>query len=121
MPVFSFRHRIRSFGYAFAGIGYMFRTQHNAWVHLAVTLAVIIAGFSFDITGLDWRWIVLAIAIVWLAEAFNTAIEHVCDVVSPEFHASVKRAKDIGAGAVLITAYAAVIIGAMVFAPYLSR
>lgn len=121
MPDFSLRRRLSSFHYAFAGIGFMLRTQANARIQLAATIGGCAAGFAFHITGLDWRWIILAIAIVWLSEAFNTAIEHVCDVVSPQLHASVKRAKDVAAGAVLIASIGAVIIGAMVFVPYLNR
>lgn len=67
----------------------------------------------------DWRWIVLAIGIVWVAELVNTAFEHLCDVVQPEFHVSVKTAKDVAAGAVLVAAVAALLIGLLVFLPYL--
>jgi len=115
---FSIVARIKSFGYAFAGLWFMLRTQHNAWVHLAATLAVATAGFALHITAEDWRWLVVAIVMVWIAEALNTAFEHLCDVVSPEFHIAVKRSKDIAAGAVLICAVGAVMIGAMVFWPY---
>jgi diacylglycerol kinase (ATP) len=111
--------RIRSVGYALAGLWLMLRTQHNAWVHLAASVAVCLAGVYFHIGATDWRWLVVAIVMVWIAEALNTAFEHLCDVVSPEFHASVKMSKDIAAGAVLICAAGAVCLGAMVFLPYL--
>ena len=65
--------------------------------------------------------VVAAIVLVWVSEAMNTAFEHLCDVVSPDFHASVQKSKDIAAGAVLICAIAAVSIGVMVFAPYLPK
>jgi diacylglycerol kinase (ATP) len=68
----------------------------------------------------DWRWIIVAIALVWVAEIVNTAFEHLCDVVQPDFHVSVKAAKDVAAGAVLIAALAAAAIGVLVFLPYLS-
>jgi diacylglycerol kinase (ATP) len=116
---FSVLARLKSFQHAFAGIAYMLRTQHNAWLHLIATLGVVVAGFALNITARDWRWIVIAIVLVWVAETINTAFEHLCDVVQPEFHASVKRSKDIAAGAVLICSIGAVIIGAQVFAPYL--
>jgi diacylglycerol kinase (ATP) len=115
---FSIAARLKSFQYAFAGIAYMLRTQHNAWLHVIATLVVIGAGFALDITANDWRWIVVAIMLVWVAETINTAFEHLCDVVQPEFHASVKRSKDIAAGAVLICVIGAVVLGAQVFAPY---
>ena len=116
---FSIVARAKSFGYALAGLAFMLRTQHNAWVHLAATFAACVAGFALHITAEDWRWLVVAIVMVWIAEALNTAFEHLCDVVSPDFHIAVKRSKDIAAGAVLICAVGAVVIGAMVFWPYL--
>ena len=118
---FSILARLRSFGFAFSGIGFMLRTQHNAWLHLAATVLVVTAGTVLKISASDWRWLVVAIALVWVSEAFNTAFEHLCDVVSPQFHASVKFAKDIAAGAVLIAAIGAATLGLMVFVPYLVR
>lgn len=117
---FSLAARAKSFLYAFAGLGHMLRTQHNAWVHLAASLGVAVAGFALRLTAADWRWLIAAMALVWIAEAVNTAFEHLCDVVSPQFHASVKLSKDIAAGAVLLAAVAAALIGATVFWPYVS-
>lgn len=116
---FSIGSRIRSFGYALRGLCFMLKTQHNTWIHLAATIVVVAAGFWLGIAPGDWRWIILAIALVWVAEIVNTAFEHLCDVVQPEFHASVRTAKDVAAGAVLVAAIAAVIIGVLVFLPYL--
>jgi diacylglycerol kinase (ATP) len=118
---FSILARVKSFGYALAGLWFMLRTQHNAWIHLVATIAVGAAGFALQVTTEDWRWLVVAIVLVWFAEGVNTAFEHLCDVVSPEFHPSVKCAKDVAAGAVLIGALGATIIGATVFWPYLAR
>ena len=118
---FSIAARLKSFTFAFAGIATMLRTQHNAWLHLVATIAVIAAGFALNISADDWRWLVTAIVLVWTAETVNTAFEHLCDVVSPEFQASVQKSKDIAAGAVLICAIGAVIIGLLVFVPYLLR
>ena len=67
----------------------------------------------------DWRWLIIAIVLVWFAELMNTAFEYLCDVISPEFHISVKRAKDIAAGAVLVCALGAALIGLSVFWSYL--
>jgi diacylglycerol kinase (ATP) len=117
--MFNLASRVKSFGFALRGLGLVLRTQHNAWIHLAATITVVAAGVALRITAADWRWIVLAIALVWVAETLNTAVEHVCNVVQPEFHASVKAAKDVAAGAVLVAAVAAAIIGVMVFWPYL--
>ena len=93
----------------------MIRGQHNAWIHAAVTIAVIVLGVFFQLSRFEWCWIVVAIAIVWTAEALNTAFEFLADAASPNFHPIVKDAKDVAAGAVLITAIAAVIIGVIVF------
>jgi len=111
--------RIRSFGFAFAGLAHMLRTQHNAWIHAASTATVVVAGLWFGVSRQEWIWLVLAIVAVWTAEALNTAFELLCDVASPEFHPLVKQAKDVAAAAVLITAFGATIIGLLVFAPYL--
>lgn len=118
---FSILARLKSFAHAWAGLAFMLRTQHNAWLHLIATTLVVVAGFAFEVSANDWRWLVAATALVWLAETVNTAFEHLCDVVQPEFHDSVKRSKDIAAGAVLIAAIAAVLIGAITLAPYILR
>jgi len=98
----------------------MIRCQHNAWIHAAATIVVIVLGVFFQLSRFEWCWIVLAIAIVWTAEALNTAFEFLADAASPNFHPVVRDAKDVAAGAVLITAIAAVIIGAIVFWPHVA-
>jgi len=103
-----------------AGILRMIRCQHNAWIHLVVTASVVAAGLFFQLSRGEWCWIVLAIAIVWTAEALNTAFEFLADAASPNFHPVVKEAKDVAAGAVLVTAVAAVVIGAIVFLPHMA-
>jgi len=118
---FQFTGRIRSFHFAFRGILRMIRCQHNAWIHAAVTLLVLAAGFLLRISRPDWCWIILAISIVWTAEALNTAFEFLADAASPDFHPLVRDAKDVAAGAVLITALAATLIGAIVLIPYIEK
>jgi len=118
---FSFVARIHSFGFAFSGIGFMLRTQHNAWVHLAASIIVVGAGFGLRVSASDWRWLIVAMLLVWAAEAFNTAVEYVCDMVSPGYSETVKRAKDVAAGAVLINAIGAALIGALTFWPYVGE
>ena len=118
---FSPMGRLKSVRHALAGIGFMLRMQHNAWLHLAATVIVVATGLALRIRGEDWRWLVVAIVLVWVSEGVNTAFEHLCDVVAPEFHPSVKISKDIAAGPVLITAGGAVVLGLLVFAPYLRR
>jgi diacylglycerol kinase (ATP) len=116
---FSIVARLRSFKFAISGLTFVLRSQHNAQVHLAISTAVGVAGFVFGLSKADWLAILIAMSIVWIAETLNTAVEYVCDVVSPEFNTNVARAKDIAAGAVLISAVFAVIVGALVFVPYL--
>ncbi len=112
--------RLQSVRHAMHGIATVLRTQSNAWVHLSVAIMVIIAGWLLHVTRDDWRWLIAAIIMVWSAEAINTAIEYVCDVVSPEYHLSVKHAKDIAAAAVLICAAGAAVIGVLTFWPYMA-
>src|SRR4029453_1287713 len=118
---FQFTGRIRSFRHAIAGILRMIRCQHNAWIHALATLIVLAAALFFHISAADWCWIILAISIVWTAEALNTAFEFLADAESPEFYPLVRGAKDVAAGAVLLTAIAASIIGVIIFWPYLHR
>jgi diacylglycerol kinase (ATP) len=118
---FSVLVRIKSFRFAFSGLWLMLRTQHNAWVHLVATILVCGTGFFLKISTTDWRWLIVAIVLVWVAETLNTAFEHLCDVVSPDFHHAVQRSKDIAAGAVLVCAIAAGAIGAITFWPYLEK
>src|SRR6267378_4248953 len=118
---FQFSGRIPSFRHAIRGVLRMIRCQHNAWIHAAATLVVIVAGLFFRVSSADWCWIILAISIVWTAEALNTAFEFLADAASPEFHPLVRDAKDVAGGAVLITAVATVIIGAIIFRPYIQK
>jgi diacylglycerol kinase (ATP) len=120
-PRFSVLARIRSFRFAISGIAYMLRTQQNAQVHLAITIAVCLAGLLLGASAADWRWLAVAIAFVWIAETVNTAFEYLCDVVSPALHDGVAKAKDIAAGAVLIAAIFAIIVGCLVFVPLVFR
>ena len=84
-----------------------------------VTVGVVGAGLFFQLSRGEWCWIVLAIAIVWTAEALNTAFEFLADAATPNFHPVVRDAKDVAAGAVLVTAIAAAIIGLIIFWPHL--
>ncbi len=117
---FSIAARLKSVVYAVQGLAFMLRTQHNAWLHLAATGVVVALGLFFHVQPDDWRWLIVAIVMVWVAEAFNTAVEYVCDVVSPDYSEAVRRAKDIAAGAVLICAAGAVVIGAITLWPYVA-
>ena len=116
---FRITDRVRSFGYAFRGVGIMLRSQHNAWIHALGTLLVCAAGLWLGIGPHEWCWIVLSIMAVWTAEALNTAFEFLADVASPAFHPLVAKAKDVAAGAVLISAIGSLVIGLLVLGPAL--
>jgi diacylglycerol kinase (ATP) len=118
-PAFRLDARLRSLRCAAAGLHTLVRTQHNAWIHAAATVLVAAAAMYFGLNAYEWLWIVLAIALVWMAEAFNTALELLADAITRERHPLIGRAKDVAAGAVLIAAVAAVVIGAIVFGPHL--
>jgi diacylglycerol kinase (ATP) len=118
-PPFRLTTRMRSFRYAARGVRAVVQSQHNAWIHLAASAAVVVAGGVVGLSRVEWCLVVGAIVAVWVAESLNTAFEALCDVASPTMHPLVERAKDIAAGAVLITAMGAVITGALVFAPRL--
>lgn len=111
------RKRISSFGFAFAGIWKLIKSEPNARIHLAMTIIAIIAGFLFHISSKEWSLIIFAIAIVWAAEAFNTAIEKLTDHIFTGYDETAKNIKDIAAGAVLICAIAAFITGILIFLP----
>jgi diacylglycerol kinase len=110
---------IRSFGYAFAGLAYVFKTQLNFKVHCFALVITTLLGFYLDLSVPEWLWILLACGLVLMAELFNTALEVLVDLVSPEIHPKAKIIKDVSAAAVLITAMTAVGIGLFIFIPKL--
>lgn len=106
---------LQTFRYALRGITAMLRTERNARFHAFATVLVVGFGFALGVDRMEWIALVLAISSVWAAEGFNTAIEALCDVVSPEYHPGIERAKDVAAGAVLLATIGALIIGLLVF------
>ena len=112
------RGRGRSFACALRGIAMLLRTQMNARIHLLATAVVIAAGFTFRISRGEWVPLAFAIGIVWIAEAVNTAIEALADRICRERDEAIGRAKDIAAGAVLLAAITAAVIGLLVLGPH---
>lgn len=106
-----------SFRYAFSGWWFVIRTQRNAWIHAVATAAVLVMSFWLRLSLLEWAVILLAVAMVWLAEFLNTALEAVVDLASPQHHELAKVGKDVGAAAVLITAASSALIGFLVLGP----
>lgn len=118
---YSLKKQIRSFGYAWKGIRCCIGKEQNLSFHLIATVVTVIAGFLLEITRIDWMIVILCIGVVIAAELFNSAIEKLVDLVSPERHPIAGQVKDIAAGAVLVCAATAAIIGLIVFIPYLTR
>jgi len=113
--------RIECFKYAGQGVAFMLRTQHNAWIHAALTVIVVSAGVAFRVSYVDWCLLILAMASVWTAESINTALEIIVDIASPEYRPAAGHAKDVGAGAVLLCSIGAATVGVIVFLPHILR
>ncbi|MDQ6609650.1 MAG: diacylglycerol kinase family protein [Bacteroidota bacterium] len=114
---FSWKERGNSFGYAWQGIKALFRTEHNAWIHAVITMAVLIASFIFKVSSIEAAVLVLTIAFVFVTEILNTAIEKAMDFISIEKHPQIKLVKDLAAAAVLVASIAAIVTGALIFLP----
>lgn len=114
---FSWKARWKSIGYAITGIHTFFRTQHNALIHLYMTILVFIAAIFFATTVREMIALILAAGFVWAAEIFNTAIELAMDHFAPAKHRRIKRIKDMSAAAVLIAAITAAVTGLIIFIP----
>lgn len=108
---------INSFKYAFMGIFSSMKTERNLKIHLTIMILVILSGLIFNISILEWILCIVCFGIVISGELFNTAIETVVDMVSPEYNEKAKLAKDISAGGVLVLAIASAIIGFIIFLP----
>ena len=115
----TFTGRRRSVTHALRGIRIMVTSQHNAWIHAVATFGVVTVGLVIRLSAAEWCWIVLAIMGVWTTEALNTAFEFLTDVASPTFHPVAGKAKDVAAGAVLLSAVGSAVIGTLVFGPHL--
>ncbi len=113
----SLKKRAKSFKYAFDGILYLVKSQHNAWVHLTIAIFAIIAGIALGVSFTEWCFLVFAIGFVLVAEAFNTAIEELTNLVSPKYDKKAGTVKDVAAGAVLLSAIVAAVVGLMIFIP----
>jgi diacylglycerol kinase len=116
---FSVTARVRSFGYALAGLLTLLREQHNARIHLLATVLVIALAAYLQVSRLEWSVLLLCIALVWMAEALNSALEYFCDAVIEEEHPLIAKAKDVAAAGVLICAVVAAVVGCLVLVPYL--
>ena len=117
MQKFNLVDRLKSFKYAFSGFRKLIKNEHNARVHLAMTLIVILLGLVLKINSKEWSLIIIAIGIVFITELLNTAIEKLSDFVEPKWNDKIGEIKDYGATAVLIAAIVSFILGSIVFLP----
>lgn len=111
------RSRAFAFRYAFAGWWFVLRTQRNAWIHAIASVVVFVISFWLRLSRLEMAVILITITLVWIAEFFNTALEAVVDLASPQQHYLAKVGKDVGAAAVLIAAGGSVLIGLLILGP----
>ena len=116
---FSIVDRLKSFKYAFNGIRLFFINDHNGRVHLFAAILAIGLSFYLKLSPLEWIAILAVISGVIVAEILNTAIEKLADVISPDYHPKIKLVKDLAAAAVLVAAFLALAVGAIVFIPKL--
>ena len=116
---FSIKKRMRSFGYAFDGIATLLRDEHNSRIHLFAMGCVVVLGLLLSISPTEWCIVALCCGGVLMAEAMNSAVEALADLVSPDFHPLIKKAKDVGAAGVLMMATAAAAAGLIIFVPKL--
>jgi diacylglycerol kinase len=115
------RSRLASFRYAIAGLAHVLRTQRNAWIHAVASLAVVLLAFWLQPGLTQWAVLVLAMALVWMAEFINSALEAIVDLASPDVHPLAKVGKDVGAAAVLIAAVSAALVGLLILGPPLGQ
>lgn len=114
---FSIKKRIKSFGYACAGLKVLFREEHNSWIHATATIFVVAAGFFFRISRIEWIAVLIVIGMVFSAEIINSSLERTADFVKAERDDCKRDIKDLGAAAVLVCAIIAALVGLIVFLP----
>ncbi len=114
---FSITKRLKSFRFAFNGLKILLQEEHNSWIHLAITVCVVAAGFLLQIVVAEWIAVILCIGVVFALELINSAIENLCDFASPGRNETIKKVKDLSAAAVLVAAIGSAIVGIIVFLP----
>jgi len=114
---FSFKDRLKSFTFAFAGLKTLLLEEHNAYLHVAATFMVVTLGFYFGLNPTEWMAIIICIGAVFSMELVNTSIEALADHITPEKHDNIKKVKDLAAAAVLVAAMMAVVVALIIFIP----
>ncbi|TAH03654.1 MAG: diacylglycerol kinase family protein [Sphingobacteriales bacterium] len=116
---FSIISRLKSFTFAINGLKVFFKQEHNARIHLFVAVLVIFMAFVFKISNLEWVALIIVIGLVFALEIVNTAIEGICDFISPQKNHQIKIIKDLAAAAVLVISIIAVFVGLIIFMPHI--
>ena len=114
---FSFQARFKSFTFAFNGLKILFHEEHNSRIHLLAMVLVSVAGYCFRISSLEWIVITLSVGLVFVTEIMNTAIETLCNYVSPGKNELIEKTKDLGAAAVLVAAISSIVVAGFIFIP----
>jgi len=105
---------------AFRGLKLIIKNERNFRIDIVVSVIVVTIGFLLEISHFDWIALGLLIALVFISEAINSVIEAICDTVSSEYKVNIRYAKDVSAGAVLVSTIVSVIVGLIIFIPYIS-
>ena len=112
------KSRYNSFRFAFKGMIAVFRSEPNMHLHVLASLIVLVMAYRFEVTRVEWCLLILCMGLVWMAEIFNTSIETLTDLVSPEQNLWAGKTKDLAAGGVLMAAITSVAVGLFIFIPY---
>lgn len=116
---FSLKKRSKSALYALNGLRVLFLEEHNSRIHIAIVIVVVTAGFLLKISNTEWLVVCILIALVFSLEIINSAIENICDYISPQWNEVIKKVKDLAAAAVFVSSVISVICGAIIFLPKL--
>lgn len=116
---FSLKKRSKSALYALNGLRILFLEEHNSRIHIAIVIVVVTGGFLLKISNTEWLVICILIALVFSLEIINSAIENICDYISPQWNEVIKKVKDLAAAAVFVSSVISVICGAIIFLPKL--
>ena len=114
-----FTGRLKSMGFALKGAIKLITTEHSVMVQSSLAVIMIIAGFYFEITRIEWMLQILVFGLVLAVEGLNTAVEKIADFIHPEYHERIGFIKDIAAGAVFFAAMTAIAVGCIIYFPYL--
>ena len=111
------KRQVKSYRYAAKGVKYTLSTQVNIWIHLLIAMVVLVLAYLLHFTSNQFLILIITIGFVVVAELYNTAIEEMTNLLSPEYNQQAGVVKDVAAGAVLVSAITAAVVGAWLFIP----